>query len=61
MRSWPKLAMNDGCRSGTAPSVSAMRGDRNREPGRLFIAAFVIVLLANVVAAVWGLVRAIWH
>ncbi len=38
-----------------------MRGDRNREPGRLFIAAFVIVLLTNVVAAVWGLVGAIWH
>lgn len=29
-------------------------GNRNREPGRLLFAAFVIVLLANVVAAVWG-------
>jgi hypothetical protein len=38
-----------------------MRGDQNREPGRLFIAAFVIVLIANVVVAVWGLVRAVWH
>jgi len=38
-----------------------MRGDRNHEPGRLFIAAFVIVLLANVAAAAWGLFRAVWH
>ena len=32
-----------------------MRGDRNLETGRLLIAAFVIVLIANVVVAVWGL------
>jgi uncharacterized membrane-anchored protein len=38
-----------------------MRGNRNREPGRLFVAAFVIVLIANVVVAVWGLVRTIWR
>jgi hypothetical protein len=36
-------------------------GRYNPKPGRLFIAAFVIVLLANVVVAAWGLVRAIWH